>query len=406
MTTETKTDTARRARGAAAKRGPLDGIVVVEIAAKGPAPLCAMLLADMGADVVRIERTGPGSELSEAERGFSILNRNRRSIGLNLKSPQGRALALKLIASADAVIEGYRPGVMERLGLGPDECLSANPQLVYGRVTGWGREGPLAMRAGHDINYLALSGVLGSIGPREGAPVPPLNLLADYGGGATYLALGVVCALLEAKSSGQGQVVDVAMTDALASLMMAIQGLANAGHWRDKRGANLLDGGAPFYTTYETLDGRYMAVGPIEPEFHAQWIELLGLPPQPPGILSDPQSWPEERAKIQAIFRQRTQAEWRAIFDETDACVSPVLSLSEAVAHPHHIARGTYVHFDGQRQAAPAPRFSRTPGSLRSGPPAPGEHAFQILQEIGIPEDEINHLIQSGVIAPETTQGS
>lgn len=388
------------------KRGPLHGYVVVEIAAKGPAPLCAMLLADMGADVIRIERMGRGSELSETEAGFNILNRNRRSIGLNLKSPEGRALALKLIGSADALLEGFRPGVMERLGLGPDECLAVNPRLVYGRVTGWGREGPLAMRAGHDINYLALSGALAAIGPRGGAPVPPLNLLADYGGGATYLAFGVVCALLEAKSSGQGQVVDVAMTDALASLMMAIQGLANAGHWRDERGNNLLDGGAPFYTTYETLDGRYMAVGPIEPEFHAQWIERLGLPPQPPGILSDPHTWPQTKSAIQAVFKQRTQAQWCAIFDHTDACVSPVLALGEAAGHPHHQARGTYVDFAGQQQAAPAPRLSRTPGSLRSGGPLAGEHAHQILEEIGIPKDEVDHLIQSGVVSAPPTQGS
>ncbi|MEN9886315.1 MAG: hypothetical protein RL758_893 [Pseudomonadota bacterium] len=378
--------------------GPLIGLTVVEFAGKGPAPMCGMLLADMGANVIRIERVGKGSEQSEAESGFSILNRNRRSIALDLKSSEGKALALRLIAEADALLEGFRPGVMERLGLGPESCHANNPRLVYGRVTGWGREGPLAERAGHDINYLALSGALAAIGPRGGAPVPPLNLLADYGAGATFMAFGVVCAMLEAKSSGVGQVVDVAMTDAMATLMMAIQGLANAGHWIEARGHNLLDSGAPFYTTYETKDGRYMAVGPIEPEFHAKWIELMGLPPQAPGIHSDPETWVKDKEKMQVLFKQRTQAEWCDIFDEEDACVTPVLPLSQAPSHLHHQVRGTYVDFAGQKQAAPAPRFSRTPGSLRSGPPVPGEHGRQILHELGIQRDEVDRLVKQGVI--------
>jgi alpha-methylacyl-CoA racemase len=352
----------------------------------------------MGADVIRIERTGRGSEFSEAESGFSILNRNRRSIALNLKSDAGRDIALRLVKSADAVIEGFRPGVMERLGLGPQDCQSANPRLIYGRVTGWGREGPLAPRAGHDINYLALSGALDAIGPRGGAPLPPLNLLADYGGGGMYLAFGLVCALLEASRSGSGQVVDVAMTDAVASLMTVIQGLAQAGQWKEERGSNLLDSGAPFYTTYETSDGRYMAVGPIEPEFHAQWLELLGLPPQRAGVLTHPDTWPQTKESIQAVFRMRTQAAWCAIFDGSDACVSPVLSLSEAPDHPHHQARGTYVKFGGKLQAAPAPRFSRTPGTLRSEPPLPGADAVQILQELNISSADINDLVHQGAV--------
>jgi alpha-methylacyl-CoA racemase len=379
-------------------KGPLDGLSIVEFASKGPAPLCAMLLGDMGADVIRVERTGRGSDISESEFGFTILNRNRRSISLDLKNPAGRQVAIELVGRADGVIEGFRPGVMERLGLGPDEMLQTNSRLVYGRVTGWGREGPLAPRAGHDINYLALSGALAAIGTRGGPPVPPLNLVADYGGGGLYLAFGMVCALLEAARSGDGQVVDVAMTDAVASLMTVIQGLAQAGHWNTDRGSNLLDSGAPFYTTYRTLDGRYMAVGPIEPEFHAEFIFRLGLPPQPAGTASDPAGWPDEQDRIQAIFATRTLSEWRGVFDDCDACVSPVLMLSEAPDHPHHVARGTYSNFGGRLQAAPAPRFSKTPGTLRKPPPAPGADSDELLRELGRTDEQIHALRESKAI--------
>lgn len=380
------------------KSGPLAGLRIVELASKGPAPLCAMLLGDMGADVIRIERTGRGSDLSESESGFTILGRNRRSLGINLKTDAGREIASELISMSDGLIEGFRPGVMERLGLGPDEMLRRNPRLVYGRVTGWGREGPLAPRAGHDINYLALSGALAAIGTRGGPPVPPLNLLADYGGGGLYLAFGIVCALNETGRSGAGQVVDVAMTDAVASLMMAIQGLAQTGHWKEERGSNLLDSGAPFYTTYRTRDGRYMAVGPIEPEFHADFISRVGLTAQPPGIASDPSNWPEQQRLYQSIFETRTQAEWCSIFDQSDACVSPVLNLSEAPSHAHHIARGTYVKFGGLVQAAPAPRLSRTPGTLRRAAPYSGQDTDEVLREMGKTAEQITVLRESKAI--------
>jgi len=380
------------------RRGPLHGLRIVEFASKGPAPLCAMLLGDMGADVIRIERTGRGSGMSESESGFTILHRNRRSISLDLRSDAGRAVAHELLDGADGLVEGFRPGVMERLGLGPDALLARNPRLVYGRVTGWGREGPLAPRAGHDINYLALSGALAAIGTRGGPPVPPLNLVADYGGGGLYLAFGMACALAEAARSGAGQVVDVAMTDAVASLMTVIQGLAQAGHWKEERGTNLLDSGAPFYTTYRTRDGRYMAVGPIEPEFHAEFVQRLGLPPEPAGTATDPADWPAQQRRFQAIFETRSQAEWRAIFDDCDACVSPVLSLGEAPRHPHHVARGTYVDFGGRIQAAPAPRFSRTPGTLRKTPPAPGADSDEILRELGKTGEQIQALRESKAI--------
>jgi alpha-methylacyl-CoA racemase len=374
------------------KKGPLDGLRVIEFASKGPAPFCAMLLGDMGAEVIRVERTGRGSAVSAGEAGFAALHRNRRSIALNLKTEAGREVARDLIAGADALVEGFRPKVMERLGLGPDEVRVRNPRLVYGRVTGWGREGPLAAHAGHDINYLALSGALHAIGTRGGPPVPPLNLLADYGGGGLYLAFGLVCAMLEARHSGRGQVVDVAMTDAVASLMTAIHGLAHSGHWKEERGSNLLDSGAPFYTTYRTRDGRYMAVGPIEPEFHAQFIERLGLPPRAAGTESDRSAWPDLQREYQAVFETRTQDEWRRIFDDSDACVSPILLLSEAPRHPHHVARRTYVNFGGLVQAAPAPRFSRTPGSLRSAPPVPGKDSDEILRQLGRGEEQIRLL--------------
>ena len=382
----------------APSKGPLDGLRIIEFSSKGPGPLCAMLLGDMGADVIRIERTGRGSDLSASESGFAILGRNRRSISLDLKSEAGRIIAAELLDSADGLIEGFRPGVMERLGLGPDAMLKRNPRLVYGRVTGWGREGPLAPRAGHDINYLALSGALAAIGTRGGPPVPPLNLVADYGGGGLYLAFGMACALTEAVRSGSGQVVDVAMTDAVASLMTVIQGLAQAGHWKEERGSNMLDSGAPFYTTYRTSDGRYMAVGPIEPDFHAEFIRRLGLPAEPPGTATDPADWPLLERRYQAVFETRTQAEWRAVFDDCDACVSPVLALSEAPHHPHHAARGTYVNFGGRTQAAPAPRLSRTPGTLRRIPPIPGADTDDILKELGKTREQIQALRESKAV--------
>ncbi|WP_295526825.1 CaiB/BaiF CoA-transferase family protein, partial [uncultured Pseudacidovorax sp.] len=304
------------------------------------------------------------------------------------------------VAGADALIEGFRPGVMERLGLGPEVCLEAHPRLVYGRVTGWGRTGPLAPRAGHDINYLALSGALDAIGSRGGPPVPPLNLVADYGGGAMFLAFGLVCALLESARSGKGQIVDVAMTDAVASLMTAFHGLREAGHWRDERGTNLLDGGAPFYGTFATLDGGFMAVGPIEPAFFGQLLTGLGLRAEDFADRMSMQHWPQLRQAIAQAFASHTRAHWETTFETSDACVTPVLSLGEASGHPHHIARGTYVRFNGVEQAAPTPRFSRTPGSLRRAPPRAGEHGRALLAQCGYSTAQIDRLESLGVMAP------
>jgi len=383
--------------------GPLAGYRIVEFEGKGPAPLCGMLLGDMGADVIRIERPSASSDVSATEQSFSILHRNRRTIALDLRQPEARAAALRLVVSADALIEGFRPGVMERLGLGPEPCLAQQPRLVYGRVTGWGQTGPLAARAGHDINYLGLSGALAAIGPRDGAPLPPLNLVADYGGGAMFLAFGLVCALLEARSSGRGQVVDVAMSDAVAALMTAIHGLHHGGRWNERRGSNLLDGGAPFYGAYATRDGGHMAVGPIEAPFFAEFVERLGLRVDGLPDRMDPKGWPAWQERIAAVFSTRTRAEWEAVFDASDACVTPILSLSEVPRHPHHAARGTYVPFGGVTQAAPAPRFSRTPGRLRSGPPQGGEHGRELLAECGYSNADIDALAASGAFRQAPT---
>lgn len=375
--------------------GPLHGYRIVEFAGKGPGPLCGMLLGDMGAEVIRIERPVERTGGRQSDEALDIVHRNRRSVVLDLRQPQARIAALRIAGSADGLIEGFRPGVMERLGLGPEACLSANPRLVYGRVTGWGQTGPLAARAGHDINYLGLTGALHAIGPRDGAPVPPLNLVADNGGGAMYLAFGLVCGLLEAKNSGQGQVIDVAMTDAVSSLMTPIHGIYNAGVWQDRRGANLLDGGAPFYGVYETRDGGYMAVGPIEPAFFAEFIQRLGLPEGEFAERMNPANWPAHGILIQAAFRQKTRAEWEAVFEGTDACVTPVLSLSEVPKHPHNQARGTFAEVNGVVQPAVAPRFSRTPGAVRSAAPQAGADGRAVLEEVGFTPQEIDGLLES-----------
>jgi len=374
--------------------GPLQGYRIVEFAGKGPGPLCGMLLGDMGAEVIRIERPVERGASQASEDALDLVNRNRRSVVLDLRQPQARTAALRIAASADGLIEGFRPGVMERLGLGPHECLSANPRLVYGRVTGWGQTGPLAARAGHDINYLGLTGALHAIGPRDGAPVPPLNLVADYGGGAMYLAFGLVCGLLEAKQSGMGQVIDVAMTDAVSNLMTPIHGFHGAGWWKDRRGANLLDGGAPFYGVHETRDGGYMAVGPIEPAFFAEFIRRLGLSEHEFADRMNPANWPSHALPIRAAFRQKTRAEWEEVFAGSDACVTPVLSLSEAPSHPHNQARGTFAELDGLVQPAVAPRFSRTPGTLRSAPPKHGADGRAVLEEVGYAPEEIDKILQ------------
>ena len=379
--------------------GPLAGVRVVEIAGIGPGPFCAMMLADMGAEVLRIDRLGPADLGLPVEPRFSVLTRGRRSVALDLKQPAAIAAVKRLVVKADALIEGFRPGVMERLGLGPDECLTANPRLVYGRMTGWGQEGPMAPAAGHDINYIALAGVLHSIGRRGSAPVPPLNLVGDFGGGGMYLAFGVVCALLEAGRSGRGQVVDAAMVDGAASLAAAVFGLRAKGMWNDERGDNILDSGAPWYDVYETQDGKYVAIGSIEGRFYGELLRLTGLtgealPPQ-----WEKARWGELRARLTEVFKQKTRDEWCRIMEGSDVCFAPVLSLTEAPAHPHNRARGTFVEVDGVPQPGPAPRFSRTPGAIGRPPAAPGQHTEEALRDWGFSADELTDLRKSGAIA-------
>ncbi len=333
--------------------GPLAGIRVVELAGLGPVPYACLLLAELGADVVRVDRPGGGTQLVPPER--DALNRSRPSVAVDLKSPAGRDVVLRLVESADVLVEGLRPGVTERLGVGPDECWARNPRLVYARMTGWGQDGPLADRAGHDINYLGLTGALHAIGTAE-APVPPLNAVADFGGGALFLVVGVLAALLERQTSGRGQVVDAAMVDGASSLVTMVYGLLGAGRWQDRRAANLLDGGAPFYGTYACADGRHVAVGSIEPQFHAQLLAGLGIDAGEHGGQFDVARWPEQHERIAAAFATRGRDEWAEAFAGTDACVTPVLEPGEAAAHPHLAARGTLVEVDGVLQAAPAPR--------------------------------------------------
>jgi alpha-methylacyl-CoA racemase len=340
--------------------GPLAGIRVVELAGIGPGPMCAMLLADMGATVLRIERPG-GSDLGlDRPLRYDLLLRGRHAVAIDLKSPAGKAVALSLVERADALIEGFRPGVTERLRLGPEECLKRNPRLVYGRVTGWGQDGPLAQAAGHDLNYIALAGALHAFGHRGGPPTPPLNLLADFAGGALYLAFGVVCAILEAQHSGQGQVVDAAMVDGVASLMTAFHGMVAAGLASHQRGSNHLDTGAHFYNVYECADGSWISVAPIEGRFYAELLRRLDIDPEHLAPQMERERWPDMQVRFADLFKTRTRAEWCALLEGTDACFAPVLTTDEAASHPHNRARGTYVEIDGIAQPAPAPRFSRT----------------------------------------------
>lgn len=379
--------------------GPLAGLRIIEMAGIGPAPFAAMLFADMGAEVIRIDRKAPpGDGAFDTLKSYGFLNRGRRSLALDLKKPQATAALLKLVGAADALIEGFRPGVMERLGLGPEVCLAAKPALVYGRITGWGQSGPLAQTAGHDINYIALSGALHAIGTAE-QPLPPLNVVGDFGGGAMFVAFGVVCALLEAQRSGRGQVVDAAMTDGAALLTAMQYSFKAMGHWSNRRQANLLDGGAPFYGTYACADGKWLAVGPIEPQFHEVLIEKLGLAQADFADRWDAASWPRLRARLEVAFAGRTRDEWVALLERTDACVAPVLDLDEAPRHPHNVARGTFVEHDGITQPAPAPRFSRTaPAIGRPAPRAAGEHSAAVLGDWGFTPAEIDALKAAGAI--------
>jgi alpha-methylacyl-CoA racemase len=376
--------------GSLSHTGPLKDVRIVEFAAIGPVPFAAMLLSDLGAQVIRIDRNP-----SRAPRNTEVYLRGRRVIALDLKNTQAAEVALKLIKKADALIEGFRPGVMERLGLSPETCHARNPRLVYGRMTGWGQTGPLAQAAGHDINYIALSGALHAIGTPQ-KPVPPLNLVGDYGGGALYLAFGVVCGILEAQRSGKGQVVDAAMVDGAASLMTAFYGMHAAGFWRDARGVNLLDSGAPFYDTYETKDGKWIALGPLEAEFYGAFVAKLGIADAGAEARFDRARWPEMKDRIAAIIKTRTRDEWDRLLLGTDVCYAPVLSLAEAPLHPHNVAREVFVAVDGVTQPAPAPRFSATPGSIQ-GPPR-GAESEAVLRDWDFSHDEIAALQSAAVI--------
>jgi alpha-methylacyl-CoA racemase len=381
--------------------GPLTGYRIVEFAGIGPGPMCAMLLSDMGADVLRVDRLSAAGLGISMRSKFDLLSRGRRSVAFDLKKPEAIEAVLKLIEKADALLEGFRPGVMERLGLGPDVCLKRNPRLVYGRMTGWGQEGPLAHAAGHDINYIALTGALHSIGRKGDRPVPPLNLVGDFGGGALYLALGIVAGLLEAQKSGKGQVVDAAMVDGAASLMTAIYGLKAAGVWSGGRGENILDTGAHYYEVYETSDGKYVTVGSIEPKFYEELLELSGLKGQALPHQNDRNAWPAMKERLTRIFKSKTRDEWCRIMEGSDVCFAPVLSMEEAPQHPHNRHRGTFVEVEGVVQPGPAPRFSRTPGRIQRPPASPGEHTEEALRDWGFSSADLDKLRAQGAI----TQG-
>lgn len=366
--------------------GPLAGLKVIELAGLGPTPFCGMLLGDLGADVLRIDRLSATDLGIEMPTKFDLRNRNKRSVALDLKSPEGHSTLMDLIAKADILIEGYRPGVAERLGIGPEDCWKVNPRLVYGRATGWGQEGPMSQMAGHDINYIALTGALDRIGPSGGAPVPPLNLLGDYGGGGVYMAFGLMAAVFEAGRSGKGQVVDTAMVDGVTSLLTVFHAMRQFGQIDPQRGANVLDGGAPFYCCYETSDGKYVAVGAIETRFYNTMLEKLDLDPADLPDRNDRANWLALHARFRDIFLTRTRDEWADHFEGSDACFSPVLTLEEAGQHPHNRARGTMASVDGVEQPRPAPRFSRTPGQIERPAPARGQHTGEALQDWGVAE--------------------
>ncbi|MDB5791853.1 MAG: carnitine dehydratase [Massilia sp.] len=381
--------------------GPLAGIKVIEMVGIGPCPFAAMMLADMGAEVIRIDRKpkpGAASPFPMLGTRFDVMARGRRSLALDLKHPEARGIVLKLAEQADILIEGFRPGVMERLGLGPDECMAHNPKLVFGRITGWGQAGPLAQAAGHDLNYIALSGMLHAMGRADAAPSPPLNLVGDFGGGAMMLAFGVVCAALEAKTSGKGQVVDAAMTDGSALLGAMMYGLRAFGSWSDARAANMLDGGAPFYDTYACADGKFLSVGAIEPQFYAELLELVGATDPDLQKQWSQKRWPELKIKFAALFATRSRDEWCALLEGTDACVAPVLDMAEAPLHPHNRARETFIDIDGVVQPAPAPRFSRTVPEAGQAAAAPGQHSAAVLADWGWSLDAIETLKNAGVI--------
>ncbi len=371
--------------------GPLEGKKIIEIAGIGPGPFCAMVLSDLGAEVIRVDRVSAVPNEFPATPGVDLLNRGRKSVAFDLKNQEGVKALLRLVEEADALIEGFRPGVAERLGIGPEECLERNPRLVYGRMTGWGQTGPYSNMAGHDINYIALSGVLGTIGRKGDPPVPPVNLVGDFGGGGMLLALGICAAFVEVQTSGKGQVVDAAMTDGSALLATMIHTFLSMGVWGD-RGTNMLDTGAPFYDVYECADGEYISLGSIEPQFYAELLRITGLDQEELPKQMDRSQWPKMKLKIAETIRSKTRDQWVELMEGTDVCFAPVLSPSEACSHPHNVERETFVEVAGIKQPAPAPRFSRTPGVIDGPPPHPGEHTEEVLSSWGFSENEIQNL--------------
>ncbi len=375
--------------------GPLSGFTIIELAGIGPGPFCGMMLADMGARVIRVDRTDPAARVRK-----EVASRGKESIAVNLKDPRGVQIVLGLCEQADALIEGFRPGVTERLGVGPESCRAANPRLVYGRMTGWGQDGPLAMAAGHDINYISIAGALHAIGPKGGKPVPPLNLIGDFGGGGMLLAFGILAGMLEAQKSGRGQVVDAAMVDGTAALMgMFFTNLGN-GSWVDQRGSNSLDGGAHYYSTYETADGKYISIGSIEPQFYAELLAKTGLQDDPEfKDQRNPNVWTSLSKKLADVFATKTRDEWCQIMEGSDVCFAPVLSITEVQHHPHNQARGAYQELDGFLQPAPAPRYSRTSPQLTSGTPVPGGNTRDVLADyLGYDNASITALADAGAI--------
>jgi alpha-methylacyl-CoA racemase len=379
--------------------GPLAGVKIIELAGIGPGPFCAMMLADMGADVIRVDRYQNAMGGDPAAPPADVLNRGRRSIAVDLKNPDGVETVLSLIESADALIEGFRPGVMERLGLGPDVALARNPKLVYGRMTGWGQEGPYAPTAGHDINYIALAGALEPIGRRGEGPVPPLNLVGDFGGGGMLLAYGLVCGILSARSTGEGQVVDAAMVDGAAVLMTMFHAFRAMGMWNDERGTNMLDSGAHFYDVYETADGKYVSIGSIEPQFYAELLRLTGLEDEELPWQHDRNEWPALKERFAEIFKAKTRDEWCELMEGTDVCFAPVLSMTEAPEHPHNVQRETFIEVAGVVQPAPAPRFSATPAATPNPPAHAGQHTYEVLEEWGFDADRVAKLREAGAVA-------
>jgi alpha-methylacyl-CoA racemase len=372
-------------------------VKIIEVGGIGPGPFCGMMLSDMGAQVIRIERKG---QVAFTEPKFDVMMRNRRSVSINLRKPEGVSAVLKMVEQVDALQEGFRPGVMEKLGLGPDACLERNPRLVYGRMTGWGQEGPLARVAGHDINYISLSGALHTFGRKGEKPIAPLNMVGDFGGGGMLLAFGIVCALFEAQKSGQGQVIDAAMIDGSAALMAMIYGLRASGFWKDERGVNLLDSGAHFYDAYETADSKFISVGSIEPQFYALLLQHAGIDDPDFKNQLDLKKWPEFKEKITEIFKTKTRDEWSEIeiMEDTDVCFAPVLSLDEAPEHPQNKLRNTFIEVEGVRQPAPTPRFSRTIAEIKNPPPKPGENTEEVLLDFGFSQKEIGALNTAEVI--------